>query len=149
MKVGINIMNKVKYTNRYNDVFTFTKTEDGNILFEGEFKWMRCSWPNVYDRAYEAYCMDIDDDQVMTLGEFKVAVHEYDKETFKSTPLAKKYASLVYSDTTKIDMIDPSGGPYMHSGYDMGMFDESFKGMIVEEFKSVPEGYLIKIKNEN
>lgn len=146
MKVGINIMNKVKYTNRYNDVFTFTKTEDGNILFEGEFKWMRCSWPNVYDRAYEAYCMDIDDDQVMTLGEFKVAVHEYDKETFKSTPLAKKYASLVYSDTTKIDMIDPSGGPYMHSGYDMGMFDESFKGMIVEEFKSVPEGYLIIIK---
>jgi hypothetical protein len=28
----------------------------------------------------------------------------------------------------------------------MGMFDESFKGMIVEEFKSVPEGYLIIIK---
>jgi hypothetical protein len=43
-------------------------------------------------------------------------------------------------------MIDPSGGPYLHSGYDMGMFDESFKGMIAEEFKSVPEGYLIKIK---
>jgi hypothetical protein len=34
----------------------------------------------------------------------------------------------------------------MHSGYDMGMFDESFKGMIAEEFKPVPEGYLIKIK---
>ena len=28
----------------------------------------------------------------------------------------------------------------------MGMFDESFKGMIVEEFKSSPEGYLIIIK---
>ena len=139
-------MEKVEYSNRYNDVFTFSKTDDGNILFEGEFKWMRCSWPNVYDRAYEAYCMDIDDDQVMTLGEFKTAVHEYDKETFKSTPLAKKYQGLVYSDTNKIDMIDPSGGPYMHSGYDMGMFDESFKGMIVEEFKSSPEGYLIIIK---
>jgi hypothetical protein len=54
-------MKKVEYSNRYNDVFTFSKTDDGNILFEGEFKWMRCSWPNVYDRAYEAYCMDIDD----------------------------------------------------------------------------------------
>ncbi len=43
-------------------------------------------------------------------------------------------------------MVDPSGGPYMHSGYDMGMFDESFKGMIVKEFKSVPEGYLIIIE---
>jgi hypothetical protein len=43
-------------------------------------------------------------------------------------------------------MIDPSGGPYMHSGHDMGMIDKSFKGMVIEEFKSVPEGYLIKIK---
>jgi hypothetical protein len=28
----------------------------------------------------------------------------------------------------------------------MGMIDKSFKGMVIEEFKSVPEGYLIKIK---
>ena len=138
--------NKVEYTNRYNDVFTFSKTEDGDILFEGEFKWMRCSWPNVYDDAYNAYCADVDTDERMTLGEFKEAVHEYDKETFESTPLSKKYRGLVYSDQSIIDMIDPSGGPYMHAGYDMGMFDESFKGMIAEEFKPVPEGYLIKIK---
>jgi len=138
--------NKVEYTNRYNDVFTFSKTDDGDILFEGEFKWMRCSWPNVYDDAYNAYCADVDTDERMTLGEFKEAVHEYDKETFESTPLSKKYRGLVYSDQSIIDMIDPSGGPYMHAGYDMGMFDESFKGMIAEEFKPVPEGYLIKIK---
>jgi hypothetical protein len=43
-------------------------------------------------------------------------------------------------------MIDASGGPYLHSGYDMGMFNESFKGMIVEEFKPAPEGYLLIIK---
>ena len=139
-------MEKIEYSNRYNDVFTFSKTEDGNILFEGEFKWMRCSWPNVYDRAYDAYCADADTDERMTLGEFKTAVHEYDKETFRSTPFAKKYQGLVYSNKDVIDMIDPSGGPYMHSGYDMGMFDESFKGMIVKEFKSSPEGYLIIIK---
>jgi hypothetical protein len=138
--------NKIEYTNRYNDVFTFSKTDDGDILFEGEFKWMRCSWPNVYDDAYNAYCADVDSDERMTMGEFKEAVHEYDKETFESTPLSKKYRGLVYSDQSIIDMIDPSGGPYMHAGYDMGMFDESFKGMIAEEFKPVPEGYLIKIK---
>jgi hypothetical protein len=95
-------MKKIEYTNRYNDVFTFSKTEDGNILFEGEFKWMRCGWPNVYDNAYEAYCTDTDTDERMTMGEFKKAVHEYDPETFK--------------------------------------------GMIVEEFKSTPEGYLIVIE---
>jgi hypothetical protein len=139
-------MEKIKYTNRYNDVFTFSKTEDGNILFEGEFKWMRCGWPNVYDAAYNAYCTDTDTDSTMTMGEFKRAVHEYDPETFKATPLAKQYSKLVYSDTSRIDMIDPSGGPYLHSGHDMGMFDESFKGMIIKEFKSVPEGYLIVIE---
>ena len=139
-------MKKVFYTNRYNDVFTFSKTDDGNILFEGEFKWMRCGWPNVYDKAYEAYCADVDTDEQMTMGEFKIAVHEYDKETFEYTPLSKKYQKLVYSDTNKIDMIDPSGGPYLHSGYDMGMFDESFRGMIVDYFKSSPEGYLIITK---
>lgn len=139
-------MEKIKYTNRYKDVFTFSKTEDGNILFEGEFKWMRCGWPNVYDDAYQAYYLETDSDERMTMGEFKKAVHEYDKETFESTPLNKKYASLVYSDRSKIDMIDPSGGPYMHAGYDMGMFDESFRGMIVEEFKPVDGNYLIVIK---
>ena len=139
-------MSKVKYKNRYGDVYTFTKMDDGNILMEGEWKWMRCGWPNVYDKAYEAYCSDTDTDEQMTMGEFKVAVHEYDKETYKSTPLAKKYAPLVYSDTTRIDMIDPSGGPYMSSGMDMSYIDESFKGMIIDCFKPVPEGYLIMIK---
>lgn len=141
-------MEKIKYTNRYNDVFTFSKTEDGNILFEGEFKWMRCGYPNVYDDAYKRYAADtsMDVDGQMTLDEFKKAVHEYDKETLESTPLNKKYAKLVYSDRSKIDMIDPSGGPYMHAGYDMGMFSESFKGMIIEEFKPVNGNYLIVIK---
>jgi hypothetical protein len=139
-------MEKIEYINRYNDVFTFSKTEDGNVLFEGEFKWMRCGWPNVYTEAYEAYCANTDTDERMTMGEFKKAVHEYDPETFKSTPLSKQYAKLVYSDQSRIDMIDPSGGPYMHSGHDMGMFDKSFNGMVIKEFKSTPEGYLIIIE---
>ena len=139
-------MSKVQYTNRYRDVFTFSKTDDGNILWEGEFKHCRFGWPNVYTEAYEAYLADTDTDEQMTMGEFKIAVHEYDNETFEYTPLSKKYQKLVYSDTNKIDMIDPSGGPYLHSGYDMGMFDESFRGMIVDYFKSSPEGYLIITK---
>jgi hypothetical protein len=60
--------------------------------------------------------------------------------------ISTKYASLIYSDKNKIDMIDPSGGPYLHAGHDMGKFDKSFDGMIIEEFKPVPEGYKIIIK---
>jgi hypothetical protein len=145
-------MHKINYTNRYNDTYTFAKTEDGNILFQGDFKWLRCGWPNVYDVAYHTYCSDIDDDEVMTLGEFKKAVHEaiYDSEGkyVSMSEISTDYASLAYSDTTKIDMIDPSGGPYLHSGHDMGHYHDSFRGMIIDHFKAVPEGYLIIIKNK-
>lgn len=143
-------MEKIQIKNRYNDLFTFSKTEDGNILWEGNFKHCRFGWPNVYDKAYEAYCMDIDDDQVMTLGEFKTEVHKaiYDSEGkyVSMSDISIKYAKLVHSDTNKIDMVDASGGPYLHSGYDMGMFDKSFKGMIIQEFKPVNGNYLIVIK---
>lgn len=30
----------VEYKNRYNDIYTFTKIDEG-ILFEGDFKWFR------------------------------------------------------------------------------------------------------------
>lgn len=143
-------MEKIQIKNRYNDLFTFSKTEDGNILWEGTFKHCRFGWPNVYDKAYEAYCMDIDDDQVMTLGEFKTEVHKaiYDSEGkyVSMSDISIKYAKLVHSDTNKIDMVDPSGGPYLHSGHDMKYIDESFEGMIIEQFKPVEEGYLIMIK---
>jgi len=139
-------MEQVTYKNRYSDVFTFTKTEDGNILMEGKFEWMRCGWPNVYTESYDTYCVDTDTDERMTMGEFKTAVHDYNRETFKPTPLAAKYAPLIYSNKDVIDMIDPSGGPYLSAGQDMGGFSFSFNKMIIEEFKSVPEGYLIIIK---
>ena len=31
----------MEYTNRYGDVYTFTKQEDGNVLWEGPFKYLR------------------------------------------------------------------------------------------------------------
>ena len=49
----------MKYTNRYGDVYTFTKQEDGSVLWEGSFKWCRFGWPNVYKEAYQQYCKDV------------------------------------------------------------------------------------------
>tara|TARA_R110002033_G_scaffold116228_1_gene160568 strand:- start:112 stop:438 length:327 start_codon:yes stop_codon:yes gene_type:complete len=31
----------VNYRNRYGDVYKFTKQKDGNVLWEGDFKYMR------------------------------------------------------------------------------------------------------------
>ena len=132
---------KVEYINRYNDTFTFTLQEDGNILWEGEFEYCRFAWPNVYKDAYQAYRKD---GGQMHIDEFKKAVHEYNNETFEYTPLAKQYGPLVYSDTKSICMVDPSGGPYISSGMDMGMFEDEFKGRIVSSFVDVETGYLIQ-----
>lgn len=131
----------VKYTNRYNDVFTFTLQEDGNILWEGEFKYCRFGWPNVYKDAYQAYRKD---GGTMHIDEFKKAVHEYNNETFEYTPLAKQYGPLVYSDTKSICMVDPSGGPYISAGFSMDHISEDFEDRIVKSFVPVETGYLIQ-----
>jgi hypothetical protein len=142
-------MKKIEYKNRYGDVYTFTKTEDGNILWEGSFKWSRSSWPNVYDDAYKQY---ISDGGEMDLKTFKKEVHEavYDEngKYLHMSETSQKYCKLVYSDLKTIDMVDPSGGPYIHSGHNMGTFSKEFKGMIVKKFERVEEGYLIIIDKE-
>jgi hypothetical protein len=136
----------MKYKNRHNDTFTFTKDEDGNVLWEGEFEWCRMAHPNVYDKAYEVYCADVDSDERMTMGEFKNQVHAYDADTFKLKELGRKYASLIYSDTSKICMVDPSGGPYIAAGDSLGRISEEFEGMIVDGFEVVQDGYKIIIR---
>jgi len=140
----------MEYTNRYGDVFTFTKQEDGSVLWEGEFKHCRFGWPNVYKEAYQQYRKDCSDLQIdyMHIDEFEKAVHEYDYEKSEYTPLAKQYGPLVYSDTKSIDMVDPSGGPYINSGMDMGMFEDEFKGRIVRSFVPIETGYLIQTYGE-
>lgn len=138
------MQNKV-YTNRYGDKFTFTETEDGDILWEGTFEYSRYGFPNVYDKAYSTYCTEADTDERLTLGEFKKAVHEYSKETYEPTPLAKRYAPLVYSDTSIINMVDPSGGPYLTAGQEADFIISGMKGKI-SHFESIETGYKIVIK---
>ena len=38
--------NPIRLSNRYGDVFTFTKQEDGNVLWEGNFEYHRCGFDN-------------------------------------------------------------------------------------------------------
>ena len=134
----------MKYTNRYNDVYTFTLQENGDVLWEGEFKHCRFAWPNVYKEAYQAYRKD---GGQMHIDEFKEAVHEYNDET-GYTPLAKQYGPLVYSDTKSICMVDPSGGPYISADMDMKYISEEFKGRVVRSFVPIETGYLIQTYGE-
>jgi len=136
----------VKYKNRYGDVFTFTKQEDGNVLWEGNFEFHRYGMPNDYTDAYRAYTAN---GGLMGLKEFKEAVHEYNDET-GYTPLAKQYGPLVYSDTKTINMVDPSGGPYLstHTNLYERFGDDELKGLCISSFEPIETGYKIHTYGE-
>ena len=126
------------YKNRYGDEFTFTRDENYDILWEGEFKYCRFGMPNDYTRAYEEYCSEVQ--TPMPLEEFKKAVHVYD-DVRKEYSLGRKYVEMVDSLKDEIDMIDPSGGPYITRAMPMDSF--GFKKYVVKDFKRIDTGYKI------
>ena len=125
------------YKNRYGDVFTFTEDDDNNILWEGEFEYCRIGMPNDYTKAYEAYCKDTK--KPMPLKFFKNAVHEWDDET--NDHYYPEYVRMVESLPNEIDMIDPSGGPYITRDMLLGSF--GFKDYKVKDFQKIDTGYKI------
>ena len=146
----------LKYVNRYNDVYTFTKQENGSVLWEGSFKYCRFGFPNVYKRAYQQYCKDVGSkgEHPMHIEDFKNQVHEsiYNEnhEYVGPGPIAAQYRGLVYSDTTSVNMVDPSGGPYLSTHTNLGeRFDsEELKGLCISGFKRVDTGYMIHTYGE-
>lgn len=145
-----------KYTNRYNDVYTFTKQEDGSVLWEGEFKSLRIGYPNNYKRAYQQYCKDVGSSggHPMHIEDFKTQVHEMmyndNHEYIGPGPICAMYGHLVYSDTSSVNMVDPSGGPYLSTHLNLGeRFDsEELKGLCIRGFTPVETGYLISTYGE-
>jgi hypothetical protein len=137
----------MEYTNRYGDVYTFTKQEDGSVLWEGTFEHCRFGWPNVYKDAYQQYRKD---GGHMHIEEFEKAVHEYNDEKSEYTPLAKQYGPLVYSDTKTINMVDPSGGPYLstHTNLYERFGDDELKGLCISSFEPIETGYKIHTYGE-
>jgi len=137
----------MEYTNRYGDVYTFTKQEDGSVLWEGTFEHCRFGWPNVYKDAYQQYRKD---GGHMHIEEFEKAVHEYNDEKSEYTPLAKQYGPLVYSDTKTINMVDPSGGPYLstHTNLYERFGDDELKGLCISSFEPIETCYKIHTYGE-
>ena len=43
----------------------------------------------------------------------------------------------------KIEMVDPSGGPYLQSGQDAGIILPELEGKVIKEFTKAPTGYNI------
>lgn len=125
-------MKKQTYINRYNDEYVFTLQEDGNILWEGPFKYCRYGWPNDYSEAWKKFQEDYGG---LSFEDFKTNVHAYDDE--KREYVFPELVKLVKSDNSRINMVDPSGGPYLHEGME-------FMGKEISSFEFIEEGEGLK-----
>ena len=139
MKVTSKIR-KETMTNRYGDEFVFTLLEDGNIQWDGKFEYVRVGFPNDYTESYKAYT---NLGGLMGFKEFKEEVHRsiYDENDKYVGPcdINRVYGPMVKSKQDVINMVDPSGGPYLADGMEI-------MGKTIKEFKSNKEGYLIITK---
>ncbi len=125
----------VNYRNRYGDEYTFTKQEDGTILWEGPFEHVRIGFPNVYKAAYQQFRKD---GGQLNQHEFEEKVHEqiYDQDGnwLRKGPITEDYGPMVFSDTDNMNMVDPSGGPYIKQHMNLGQFGKELNGRCVSTF---------------
>ena len=126
----------MEYKNRYGDVFTFTQLENGNIQWSGNFEYHRFGMPNDYTKAWEKFQEDYGG---LSFEDFKNEVHTYDDE--KREYVFADIVPLITSKTDVINMVDPSGGPYLAEGME-------FMGKTIKEFKPNEDGYEILVQKE-
>lgn len=151
-------MKAAPYQNRYGDTITFVESEKGKVEMSGyNPEWLRCSWPNDYSDAYGIYLNQcrlleepdfdylIDDPDTnecrpMTYQEFANEVETNDNY--------RHYLKHAKSDKTRISMVDPSGGPYITLGMNIGRYFEDGIKRIVEEIKFADNKIIFTVSNK-
>jgi len=156
---------KATYVNRYGDEIIFEQTEPNKIEMSGyQSQWIRGGWENDYSEAYEVYrdfCATLEEPDYdflvedpiqncvreMTLQEFETAILQ--AFHVKEHPLYD-FTQYVESDKTRYNMVDPSGGPYISVGMNIGRyFDGKIGKQIVEKIEFGNNKIIFTTKNEN
>jgi hypothetical protein len=130
------------YHNRYNDKITFDH-KGKTVTMSGYSPYFRYSWPNKYDVAYTKYLASayldakLEQSQMLTQEEFeKVLYVDKDDTGWHNNALYKLFGKYIYSDKDTIDMVDPSGGPYLSIGMNLKQFfGKGYEDLIIESIK--------------
>ena len=133
---------KAIYYNRYNDKITFDH-KGKTVTMSGYSPYFRYSWPNVYDLAYEKYVesavvdVKLEGNQILSQEEFeKVLYIDKDGTGWHKNTLYQLFGKYIYSDKDTIDMVDPSGGPYLSRGMNLKQFfGKNSEDLIIESIK--------------
>jgi len=145
---------KATYHNRYRDKITFDH-KGKTVTMSGYSPYYRYSWPNVYDTAYEKYVesavvdAELQDSQIMTQEEFEKALYidKEDNYNWHNNALYKLFGKYIYSDKDTIEMVDPSGGPYLSLGTNLGtFFGKDYEDLVIESIKLGKKNIKLKVK---
>jgi hypothetical protein len=145
---------KATYYNRYRTKITFEHTKNQVVMSgKGLTEFMRYGFPNVYTDAYTKYVESavidakLESNQVLTEEEFKeILFVQKDEDSFESNALLKMFGKYIYSDRETIDMVDPSGGPYLTVGSNLKSFFGDKTDRIVEKIKVGEDKITFKLK---
>ena len=144
---------KAIYYNRYKDKITFDH-KGKTVTMSGYSPYFRYSWPNVYDTAYEKYVESavvdakLEGNQILTQEEFEQALFvRKDEDEYGYNALYKLFGKYIYSNKDVIEMVDPSGGPYLSVGTNLKeFFGREYEDLIIESIKIGKKNIKFKVK---
>ena len=144
---------KATYHNRHRDKITFDH-KGKTVTMSGYSPYYRSGWPNVYDTAYEKYVesavvdAELQDSQIMTQEEFEKALYvDKDDTGWHNNALYQLFGKYIYSDKDTIDMVDPSGGPYLTIGTNLKeFFGRDYEDLVIESIKLGKKSIKFKVK---
>lgn len=149
---------KSTHYNRYKDTITFAH-ENNTVTMTGHNpEWMRYGYANDYTDAYHIYlnqCKALTEPDYFYLVEdnnenklrpmtYQEFAHEVNTNN-DYTP----YLKYVTSDTDTIDMVDPSGGPYIQVGTNLKMFFDDHTDRIVQHITINNDSVIFTLEEEH
>ena len=145
---------KAIYRNRYGDNIMFDH-KGKTVTMTGYSPYFRYGWPNKYDIAYDKYFESAVVDakllgtQILTLEEFEKVLYIDKAEDYNwhKNALYQLFGKYIYSDRDTIDMVDPSGGPYLSRGMNLKeFFGRDYEDLIIESIEIGKKNIKFKIK---
>jgi predicted metal-binding protein len=151
-------MKAAPYQNRYGDIITFVEAEKDKVEMSGyNPEWIRLAWPNDYSDAYGIYlnqCRLLEDPDCDYLVD-DPATHEcrpmsYQEFTHEveNNENYRHYLKHAKSDKTRYSMVDPSGGPYIALGTNIGRYFDDGVKRIVEEIQFDQDKIIFTVSNK-
>lgn len=147
-----------QYQNRYGDTILFTETSEGVIEMSGYTPdWMRSSYDRDFSDAYQVYknqCSALSEPDYDLLvedtanGELREMTYQEFAYEAQNNEKYNHYYSLSKPDYERLLMVDPSGGPYITIGTNLGRYFEDNKKRIVDSIQLIGDRVEFKTTNK-